>query len=30
MITPEEAYDKAVDKARFLSFLSKPPEELGL
>ncbi|MBI2114378.1 MAG: PilT/PilU family type 4a pilus ATPase, partial [candidate division NC10 bacterium] len=29
-IAPEEAYDKAVDKAKFLPFLSKPPEELGL
>jgi len=30
MISPEEAYEKAVDKSRFLSFLSKPPEDLGL
>ncbi len=29
-IAPEEAYDKAVDKARFLPFLPKPPDELGL
>ncbi len=29
-ISPEEAYEKAVDKARFLPLLSKPPEELGL
>jgi twitching motility protein PilT len=30
MIAPEEAYDKAVDKAKFLPFLPKPPEDLGL
>jgi twitching motility protein PilT len=30
MIAPEEAYDKSLDKARFLQFLPKPPEELGL
>ncbi len=29
-ISPEEAYDKAVDKAKFLPFLSKPPDDLGL
>jgi len=29
-IAPAEAYDKAVDKAKFLPFLPKPPEELGL
>jgi twitching motility protein PilT len=29
-ISAEEAYDKAVDKAKFLPFLSKPPEDLGL
>jgi len=30
MIAPEEAYEKAVDKARFLPFLPKSPEDLGL
>jgi twitching motility protein PilT len=30
MISPEEAYDKAVDKAKFLPFLSRPPDDLGL
>ncbi len=29
-ISPEEAYDRAVDKAKFLPFLPKAPEELGL
>jgi twitching motility protein PilT len=29
-IAPAEAYDKAVDKAKFLPFLPKPPEDLGL
>jgi len=29
-ISPVEAYDKAVDKQKFLPFLPKPPEELGL
>jgi twitching motility protein PilT len=29
-ISPEEAYDKAVDKSKFLQFLPKPPEEMGL
>jgi twitching motility protein PilT len=29
-ISPEEAYDKSVDKAKFLPFLPKPPEDLGL
>jgi len=29
-IAPEEAYEKAVDKARFLPFLPRPPDELGL
>ncbi len=29
-IAPEEAYDKAVDKAKFVPFLSKLPDELGL
>ena len=29
-ISPDEAYDKAVDKAKFLPFLSKPPDDLGL
>ena len=29
-ISPEEAYDKAVDKAKFAPFLSKPPDEMGL
>jgi twitching motility protein PilT len=28
-ISPEEAYDKAVDKQKFLPFLSKPPDDLG-
>ena len=28
--SPAEAYDKAVDKQKFLPFLPKPPEELGL
>jgi twitching motility protein PilT len=28
-IAAEEAYDKAVDKAKFLPFLSKPPDDLG-
>jgi twitching motility protein PilT len=28
-ITPEEAYDKAVDKQKFLPFLSKPPDDLN-
>src|SRR5512140_192551 len=27
-ISPEEAYDKAVDKQKFLPFLSKPPDDL--
>jgi twitching motility protein PilT len=30
MISPEEAYEKAVDKSRFLPLLPKPPEDLGL
>jgi twitching motility protein PilT len=30
MIAAEEAYDKSVDKSRFLQFLPKAPEELGL
>ena len=30
MIAPEEAYEKAVDKTRFLSFLPAPAEDLGL
>jgi twitching motility protein PilT len=30
MIAPEEAYEKAVDKSRFLSSLPQPPEDLGL
>jgi twitching motility protein PilT len=30
MIAPEEAYEKAVDKSRFLSSLPKSPEDLGL
>jgi twitching motility protein PilT len=29
-ISPEEAYDKSVDKAKFLPFLPKPPEDLGM
>ena len=29
-ISPIEAYDKSVDKQKFLPFLPKPPEELGL
>jgi twitching motility protein PilT len=29
-IAAEEAYDKAVDKAKFVPFLPKPPEEMGL
>jgi twitching motility protein PilT len=29
-ISPIEAYDTAVDKQKFLPFLPKPPEELGL
>ncbi|HTU03386.1 MAG TPA: type IV pilus twitching motility protein PilT [Candidatus Sulfotelmatobacter sp.] len=29
-ISPEEAYDKAVEKAKFIPFLPKPPEEMGL
>jgi len=29
-ISPEEAYDKAVDKSKFVPFLPKPPEEMGL
>jgi twitching motility protein PilT len=28
-ISPEEAYDKAVDKQKFLPFLPKPPDDLG-
>jgi twitching motility protein PilT len=28
-ISPEEAYDKAVDKQKFLPLLSKPPDDLG-
>jgi twitching motility protein PilT len=28
-ITPEEAYDKAVDKQKFLPLLSKPPDDLS-
>ena len=28
-ISPEEAYDKAVDKQKFLPFLSKPPDDLA-
>jgi hypothetical protein len=26
-ISPEEAYDKAIDKKKFRSFLAKPPED---
>jgi len=29
-ISPEEAYDKAVEKSKFAQFLPKPPEEMGL
>jgi twitching motility protein PilT len=29
-ISAEEAYDKAVEKQKFLPFLPKPPEDLGL
>jgi twitching motility protein PilT len=29
-IGPEEAFDKAVDKSKFIPFLPKPPEEMGL
>jgi twitching motility protein PilT len=30
MISPEEAYEHAVEKSKFLPLLPKPPEELGL
>jgi twitching motility protein PilT len=29
-ISPEEAFDKAVDKSKFVPFLPKPPDEMGL
>ena len=28
-ISPEDAYDKAINKAKFLPFLKKPPDEFG-
>ena len=28
-ISPEDAYDKCIDKAKFLPFLKTPPDELG-
>lgn len=28
-ISPEEAYDKAIEKARFVQFLKEPPEEFS-
>jgi twitching motility protein PilT len=28
-ISPEDAYDKSIDKAKFLPFLRTPPDELG-
>jgi twitching motility protein PilT len=28
-ITAEDAYDKAINKAKFLPFLKKPPDEFG-
>jgi len=28
-ISPEEAYDKAIDKSRFLIRLSSPPDEFS-
>jgi twitching motility protein PilT len=28
-ISPKEAYDKAIDKAKFLPFLKAPPDDLA-
>ena len=28
-ISPEEAYDKCIDKAKFRQFLKTPPDELN-